>query len=398
MQLVTVWRLYTLTKLLKLFSRVKHKQIKSAFFALFILLGTSSYALSHLKNDFRDTNNSYNFGIYIDAVSDHLPFDLFDNKWSSLPSTAKDNNAFYSIVDETHLELGDFNIGFFKQKIGEIYVNDGLVQTWYNSANDFSFLLSTSTINQNLGTTPIVGRGNAADIYGFYFQKIIALSSKHYFSAKLKVNVANNLHNIKINGQTSSEKFLGSIDYYYSDKNIIMNGIKKSKNTYGIGYGLDLEYIYDNDSIYLYLGVFNIESYIYWNNVTFMHYDFDSQTIYKGNDGYNHYKPFGVGYYKYNVDFKQKLPTYYKTALNYKLEDNLALGYNLSVYDELIYNEFYTNFKLDDVMYKIGYKFESELESKDVILGIYCKNFIVESSTHLSRSSSLFLLNLKVSF
>lgn len=391
---VMTGRLYIQTIQLKHFSRFNNTQIKSAFFALFISLASSSYALSHLKNDFRDTNNTYNLSLNIDAVSDNLPLDLFDEKWTKLPTKQKNNNAFLNLNFDAHMEFNNFNIGVFSQEIGEFYLNNGFIQTWYMVDTDFANLLLNSSINQNLDSLPVKANANSTKINGIYLQKIVSLNSNHHLSTKLKLNIAHELNYLDVTGETNSEDFVASLDYYYSGENILTDANSKSKNDLGVGYGIDLEYIYNNDSLYIYLGAFNISSYIYWDNISFMHYGFDSKTIYVGDDGYNHYKPFGVGYYKYNINFKQKLPTYYKTALNYMVKDNFALGYNLDIYESMQFNELYTNFNVHNSSYKLGYI----LESKDLSLGLYFKNFLLEITSKPFFSNDLVQINTRYSF
>jgi hypothetical protein len=162
-----------------------------------------------------------------------------------------------------------------------------------------------------------------------------------------------------------------------------------------VGYGMDIEYIYRKNKLYFYGGIFNIGSFIKWKNITYMHYDFNSQMIYMGEDGYNHYRPFASGYYKYNIDFKQKIPMYYKTTIDYKLDDIYNIGLNTDFYSNNSYNELYFTTLLLSSKIKVGYIYEN----RNIICGINYYNFQFELSNKFgSNHQTVFKGAYKIAF
>jgi hypothetical protein len=361
---------------------------------LSLLFCTDSYALSYLKNDFRDTNNTFNFKASLDAKSDALAFDIFEQEWQKVPAHKKNNRALGNNYYEAYLELGSLNIGVFKQEQMQISMSDGFIDTWYASSKDFLSLLLNKNIYQDINPASLQSSANHYKSYGLFIQKIFTLNSRHHLSLKLKLHNANELNHIKVEGTTDTEKFQGSFDYYYSGENLISNAPNRSDSSKGIGYGVDIEYIYANEVIYLYAGVFNLASKIYWENVSLMHYDFDSEVIYMGSDGYNHYRPFGTGKYEYNMEFTQKLPEYYRATLDYALSEELSLGDNLDIYDGVTYNEIYANARVYGGRYKLGYI----VENQNLIFGAYYKYLSLEISNSFGSSNDILQANCTISF
>jgi hypothetical protein len=311
-----------------------------------------------------------------------------------MPEHQKSNNAFGQIYTDAFYNYDGYKIGVFSERISQIGMNDGLIELWYYAQKDFLKLLVSKDIYKRMEPKQIEGKGNYCDTNGLFIQKVFRLNNSHYLSAKLKLNYANELHYIKADGYTNSEKFVGSFDYIYSSKNLISNNPTTSQSPQGIGYGIDIEYIYHEDKLYFYAGVFNLGSYIYWENVNLMHYDFNSEVIYKGDDEYNHYRPFGVGYYKYDISFKQKLPQYYKASLNYELFDSIAFGNNFKLYEDMYSNEPYINFKVYNGRYKLGY----QMIDNTMLLGAYYKNFNIECANKFTLEGNILQASIKISF
>ncbi len=367
---------------------------KRIAFGVLFLLQTQLFALSYYSYDFRDANDTINFSAKIDAQSDKLPFNIFDQEWEEVPAHKKSNNAFAQIYSDAYYNYGGFKFGVFGEKIAQISINDGFVELLYNSQKDFFQLLASKEIYKTMAQKPIEGEGNYCDAYGVFVQKVFTVQSAHYLSLKAKLNYANDLHHIRANGYTDSEKFVGSFDYVYSKKNLISKNPTLSESPQGLGYGVDIEYVYNRDKLYFYMGAFNVASYVYWKNVTFMHYDLDSEVIYVGEDGYKHYKPFGVGYYEYGVSFKQKLPQYYRASLNYELFENMAIGNNLKAYENVHSNEPYVNLKIYKGRYKLGY----QLENKTLLFGAYYKYVNLEVSNKFGFAGNVLQAGVKISF
>lgn len=330
----------------------------------------------------------------LDAHSDRLPFDIFDQEWKKIPDHQKSNNAFGQVYSDIYVDYSGLKVGVFGEKLAQINMNDGFIELWHEAQKDFLQLLASKDVYKTLEEKPVTGEGNSYEAYGLFVQKVFEVYSHHYFSTKLKFNYAKELQYIKVDGYTDAEKFSGKFDYIYSNKNHITKGENRSDTPLGIGYGLDIEYIYNREKLYLYLGAFNLGSYIYWNNVTLMHYDFDSEVIYKGDDGYNHYRPFGKGYYENNISFTQELPAYYRASLNYELFTYLALGNNLRVYENIYANEPYINVKIYRGDYKLGY----EIESSTLLFGVTFEHFQLEVANQFGLSGNVLKASCKISF
>jgi|GEM_PF-633304 hypothetical protein len=363
------------------------------FVPALLLFSINAHAVSYFENDFRDTNSSYHLHLRGDAKSNGLPFNIFEKEWKNIPPHKQENHAFGNLYYEFYFKMDDLKIGIFKQDIAQIYFNEGFFQTWYTAQKDFFALLLNPAINTQLSSLPIKGEGNYYTAQGVYLQKVFELSNTHFLSTKLKLNHANEFQNIQVDGYTNSEKFKGSFDYYYGKKNYISNAQDKDESL-GLGYSLDIEYLYNKQNLYFYLGAFNLYSFIYWENVTHMHYDLDSQVIYEGDDGYNHYKPFGVGYYEYNVKYTQRLPAYYKASLNYELSSSLACGNNLDFFDGTFFNEPYLNAKIGAGRYKFGYGYENQ----EIVFATYFQHFSLELSNQLGFQNNILKASCKIAF
>ncbi len=365
-----------------------------AFVILLLLFSSELFSLNYYSYDFRDVNASINFNLELDAQSDKLPFNIFDQEWKSVPDHKKSNNAFGQAYSDLYVDYEGLKVGVFGEKIAQLNLNDGMIELLFEAQKDFVQLLVSKDIYQTLESKPIIGEVNSYNAYGIFVQKVFKVYSHHYISLKLKFNYANELHDVKVDGYTSSDKFYGKLDYIYSRENLISNRTNESNSPSGMGYGLDIEYIFNQNKLYFYLGGFNLGSYIYWKDVILMHYDFDSEVIYKGDDGYNHYRTFGQGYYEYNVSFTQKLSSYYKASVNYELFDNFSIGNNLKIYEDLYAYEPYINTKIYSGRYKLGY----EVKSNTLLFGAYFKYIHIEVSNKFGVSNNILNASCKISF
>lgn len=352
------------------------------------------YSLSFYSYDFRDTNGSINLRATLDAQSNKLPFNIFDKEWKEIPAHKRSNDAFGQVYADAYVDYDGLKFGVFGEKLAQVDINEGFFQTLFYAKKDFFQLLLNKDIYKTMQENPINGKATSYNSYGVYVQKVFKPKESHFISLKLKLHYANQLHDIKVNGYTDNTKFIGNFDYYYSQKNLISKRETQSDTPRGIGYGLDLEYIYQKDKWYFYIGGYNLGSNIYWKNVTLMHYEFNSEVVYKGTDGYNHYRPFGKGQYKYNLTFKQKLPQYYKTSLNYEVAPYLSIGTNIKIYEKLYVTEPYINAKLYFLRYKLGY----QLQDNTLLFALYYKYFNLEISNKFSPSNDALQAQLKISF
>ncbi len=380
------------------------KKRKLSWILPLFLLTQHLPALDYFENDFRDKNNTTHINTILEIKSNSLPIDVFEKDWDTMPSHKTDNYAFGQLYFDIYHNFYDFKIGIFKEEKLYFNINDGFIQTWYHAKKDFNTLLHKAEIGNDISYVNIDADINYYDTQGLFIQEIIPLSKNHTFSVKVKLLKAKDLQSLEVYGKNDSQKFQMSFDYYYSDKNHISKNKNHDDIYQGSGYGFDLEYIYDNDKIYFYSGILNLNSYINWESITFMHYDFDSGiypnkcttlgVTYIKDNGYLGCKSFGTGYYKYNINFKQKLPILYKVTLDYKIKDFLSIGNNLDMSENIYFNETYINMRILNSAYKLGYIHENE----NILLGAYFENIDLSISKDLSTSSKIIQAKLHISF
>jgi len=343
------------------------------------------YGVDYYEHDFRDSNNTFHIRASLNPKSNELQLNIFDQTWDVMPTHVQDNYAYGSIYFDAYYNFETWKIGIFADQSASIYLNDGFIQTLYQSNNDFNTFLHNSTINTQLSKTDIDGFTNYYDIKGLYLQKLLSLSPYHTISAKVKFFVSDDIQNVDINGYNTQERFVANLEYYYRKENYISHRTSDETTSKGYGYSIDLEYIYNKERLYIYAGLLNIGGIIYWDNISKMTYFFDSQTVYVGADGYNHRKPFGVGKYEDNVKYKQYLPMFYKGTIDYALYSFLSIGNNLSGYKDVVFNEPYVTLKVYNSRYKVGYMYEANT----AIFAAYFQHFKVEISNNFSFSQQV---------
>ncbi|MEA2050160.1 MAG: hypothetical protein U9O56_05465 [Campylobacterota bacterium] len=377
----------------KLISQDIQQKVKYIIvFCLFLLPYIS--CAEYLKNDFRDIDNSINISGYTNIKSDSLDIDIFDDKWLTMPKHNKTNNAYGDIYFEGSYHLDDIKIGVFHEKSINLNANDGFIQTWFYATKDFNTLLNKDDIGDYITNTTIDGDASYYIANGIYIQKIFNPTKKHYFSSKLKLLKGSELQSLAVTGE-NAEQFEMSFDYYYSDKNHISKNKRFDNSENGIGYAIDLEYIYNDEKLYFHAGFYNIHSFLYWKDIEFMHYDFNGQTIYIGDDGYKHSRPFGSGYYRYDIDYKQKLPLYYRSTLNYKINNIISIGDSMEGYNDIVFNQLYIKTKINkNHSFKTGYIYET----KNIIFGVDFKYISLECMYNFAMNEKVLVGGYKIKF
>lgn len=378
---------------MKHFFKKKYSFFKKIPAGIFFFIFIDLYATNFTPNSFLDKKNSYHLKTNIDIKSDNLPLDTFEDKWTTLPIHKKENSLFGNISLDTYYNFDSFKIGLLKEYSLNINMNSGFIQTWYHANRDFDTLLHTSNIGQSVFSKQIEASLNYYEVEGLYLQKIFYPKKDNFLSLKLKLLKGKEFQNLDVKGTNTNNRFQTSFDYYYSDKNYISKNNKNSDYNAN-GYGIDLEYIYTSQNFYTHIGLYNIFGYLYWDGITKMHYDLDSQTIYIGEDGFNHQKPFGVGYYKYNTKYKQKLNRYSKIDLAYSLNEHFILSNTIDIHENNIYNNMAILYKNYNNFYKIGYI--KELEKTNI--GLYFENISFELFNSFNLKDNLLLLNLHFTF
>lgn len=273
-------------------------------------------------------------------------------------------------------------------------MNNGFIQTWFEASEDFSTLLNKSDIGNSIDYTKIKGNANYFNTLGFFLQKDFTYKKYHHFAIKSKFYGAKDIEYLKVKGENSNEQFKLSLDYYYSKRNRISKNNSHDNSYSGYGYGFDLEYIYKNKNLYIYSGILNILGTIHWSSISKMHYDLNSNTIYKDDNGFNKVRPFGIGSYKQNINYKQKLPLYYKSTIDYKIANSSYLGNNLIGNKNTIFNEIYLRKEFKNFAFKTGYI----IENKNMNFTLAMPNVKIHISNNFSFSNTILQASYKIDF
>ena len=147
---------------------------------------------------------------------------------------------------------------------------------------------------------------------------------------------------------------------------------------------MDIVLDYKKNDTNLFIGIFNILSFIKWKNIILMKYHFDSNTKYVGNDGYYHYKAFGIGKF-IKTDFFQRLPLLMKFNLRKKF-----FGISSEYCDGNKFYEPYFYYK----KFKIGFV----PTTKNIVFGYNSNYFNFEVSNSLKYSSKFVTLNISFNY
>lgn len=325
------------------------------FMLLFFLLYGFIFADDLSKMEF-------GFSSSFDLKSDSLPLNIFDKEWDLLPEHKVSNNAFGGIEYKAFINFNNLQFGVFREKNIDISMNDGFVEMWFESSKDFTTLLGMKGIGNSLKNIPIKASVDYYESDGVYLQKIFFMDSNQ-FGAKVKLHNAKNIQFLRVNGLNQNGRFATNFDYYYTNKNYISKYKSEYDNGSGIGYSVDLEYFAKSkNGVSVYLGLINTLSSIKWSGVSLMHYELDSSKSLG--------EPFGVGYYKYNQSFTQKLPIYGKVQIEYQLTDILSIGDNTNINKKTMFNEVYAQTKYNDYSLKIG----NIIEVNQFIFGLGKRN------------------------
>ena len=325
---------------------------------------------------------SYNFSVEsdINIYSDKLYLDVFDSKWNKIPSNEPINRTidYSNIMFAINKKDYSYGIGYFDE--GVVKVNKGFIQTWYYASEDFNTLLKKSDVGYYVTEPNIYGIMNYFQSQALFFQ-----DNFKYFNVRFSLLRGKVLQYMKVNGVNTQNHFIADLDYYYSDKNILMKNYVKSNNYKGLGYSLDITTSKKLNSYEVFLGFYNILGAIEWKDIILMRYHFDSNTKYIGDDGYYHYRPFGYGKF-INTDFYQKLPFY----LKYKIKKKFKKFF---IEDEGLYSSgarFDTLF-IGKKICKIGYT----PQAKNIVFGAEGRNFNIELSNNIKYHSKFIRLNFK---
>ena len=361
--------------------------------SLFLLFSSSLNAVDFLYNDFSSDKDHFSLILSADIKTKNLslsPLEKDSKDIYEIDSTKKAINGYGKDYYAFAYNFSHFQFGIFKAREIRVDVTSGLNGAWSSAEEDF-FLFLSQKYDVEEDSRSVDGDFSYYNSYGFFLQNYWKLTKNTSLNLRVKFHNATNMDTIKVRG-TQEEYFVASLDHYYVKKNLLTTQKVDSPHAQGYGYSLDLEYTYHPDDFYLYIGFTNIESFIFWKNLSFMHYDFDSEVIYVGDDGYNHYKPFGQGEYKYDVSYTQRLPFYTTLSMDYRYNEQFAFG-SLTQYHhkDLYFNELFTRYKN---RYKLGYIIENQV----MTFGFYLSNFSLELSNLLSKSKNSFVATIKINY
>jgi hypothetical protein len=286
--------------------------------------------------------------------SDKLNIKVFEQDSKITPLHNRSNKAIGYLANKFYYHTQYYDIGIFRDKYINIDINDGFIKTWFYLQQDFIKLLNTSTIGKNLENLNIDGRFDLYDIEGVYLKKDINLNQFNQFNIKLNFIKGREIQNIDLRGK-NNENFLLDIDYIYAKRNIITKNTDNNKNFDSYGYSIDLQYLYEDNIFSTNILIHNIIGAIKWKNISYMNYKFNSNTLYKGEDGYMHLRPFGVGQYDFKKNYNQKLPMHYEIDFKYKINYSFATGIELNGNKDIHLVKYYAKYNIQDIIYKLGY-------------------------------------------
>jgi hypothetical protein len=287
--------------------------------------------------------------------SDKLNLKVFETTVNAIPKHKKSNKAIGNLKHQIFTSYKNFNIGFFQNKHINVNINDGFVKTWFNLNQDFTKLLNTSTIGAALEDLDIKADFNSYDVCGIFLNKEFKLNKSNTLSIYTNILKGNDIQDIQINGQNKNSNFNLAIDYIYAKRNIITKNKDHNSDYTSYGYSIDLHHNFKYKKLNITSEIYNILSYLVWKNIAYMRYDFNSDTIYLGDDGYNHLRPFGRGKYLYTKDYKHTLPLHYKIDFQYNLYKNFSAGFKIIGNEEINMQQIFTKVKHENINYEIGY-------------------------------------------
>ena len=317
-------------------------------------------------------DNNFHITGDINLYSDKLYFDIFDSKWETLPSNEPMNRAIdYSSIS-IYKNFDNYAFGYKYKSEGVLKINKGFIQTWYYADSDFNTLTKKNDVGYYISEPTIYGLLN-------YYQNDSLFLSKFINNFKFTVNLirAKQLQYMKVTGSNTENRFLADLSYYYTDKNLVTKNVEDDNYYGGFGSSFDIEYKKTTPKYNIYGGIYNILGFINWRSVTYLEYHFDSKTRYVGEDGYYHYKPFGVGQYKRDVFFHQKLPIFMKYGFSYK--SNIEIGDKGLFSSGARFDEFFCKYK----HIILGYI----PQTKNVVYGFDVKHFKIEVSNNIKNHS-----------
>ena len=328
---------------------------------------------------------AYNVSIEndINVYSDKLYLDIFDKKWKSIPSKKPLNIA----IDYSNLRIflfdDKFLMGVGYNSEGVVKINRGFIETWYYADKDFNTLLKRSNIGYYITTPKIYGILNYSQFNSFFVGK-----KYKNFNIEFSIIRGKLLQYMEVNGFNYKNHFVADLVYYYSDKNFLMEKYLKSDNYTGVGYSISANFYKNFNTFNVFLEFYNILGVIRWSDIILMKYHFDSNTKYIGDDGYYHYRPFGVGKF-IKTNFYQKLPFFVK----YKLKKQFK---NFYLMDEGLYSSgsrFDTLF-VGKGIFKIGFV----PQIKNIVFGMEGKRYNMEVSNNIKYHSKFIKIYFKFTY
>ena len=355
-------------------------QLKHFFNLLFLPLFLFGYVIN--------SDNKYHLTIDTNLYSDKLYFDLFSNKWEVIPSKEQTNGVLDFSSISFYKNYNSYEIGYRYKSEGVLNVNKGFIETWYYASNDFNVLLKRDEIGYEIKQPTIIGDLVYYQNDTLFYKKIVNNNSSK-LAITFNIFRGKQLQYMKVDGVNLKNHFITDIDYYYTDRNLLLKTHEDDDFYIGYGGGIDLEFFYQIPAISSFLGIYNIMGFIDWKSITYLKYHFDSDTKYIGDDGYYHHRPFGVGYYKFDVDFHQVLPLFIKYSFKYQKN-----GYFVG--DESLYN-LKTGFDKIFIGYK-HLKLGFIPQTKNIIYGINTKYINLEISDNIREHSKYLSLFMDIKY
>jgi len=161
----------------------------------------------------------------INLYSDKLYFDVFSHKWEELPSDKSTNRAINFSNMAIYKNYQKFSIGYRYRSEGILEINKGFIETWYYASNDFNTLTKKSDIGYFISEPDIYGILNYYQMDSIFYKRFLK-NNNSILSLTFNILRGKQLQYMEVKGNNEKDRFITDIDYYYTDKNLLLKNME----------------------------------------------------------------------------------------------------------------------------------------------------------------------------
>lgn len=208
--------------------------------------------------------------------------------------------------------------GYFKESRTRFDANPNLVTLLAQDS------IKAYQLQQDGTLLPLNGKGQIYLIEGAFLKRTFQTKNTTGF---VSVKCINGLEYFDLDIKGEAKREAGETDFgldlvhrYYQKNLLTKNKIYREFSPDALGYGVDVGISYRFEDFYIATGVRNITSKMVWKNLIDYSANVNSQTIYRGKDGYNHARPMVQGKYQPKQTLQNRLPKdrYFIAQTHYK--------------------------------------------------------------------------------